>query len=235
MIIHVKTPKTGTTSIDAYARDHISDKRVFEIDQTTAAIFDKMSDREIGELQYITGHLVTSERISRIKRIFPESFVFTVFREPVSWLISHYNYRFRFKKLGAPRWMYVQDPRRSQIAWYLVRVKGSIGKVFLSKFWHPSKLYAVLYDDVNLVIPTDKINEVVPHLFQFLGVTEKPKPLPHRNSAGKEIHRKWTLSKNMEERLLKHYKRDVDFYSFMKRRFDVTWLELIRAKSSLSH
>lgn len=226
MIIHVKTPKTGTTSIDAYARMNIAESHVFEIDQSSASAFDNMSDEEIRQLYYVTGHSVTSKRIERIRKLHPECFVFTAFREPVSWVVSHYNYRFRFKKRGTPRWMYVRDPRRSQIAWYIVRIKGSIAKVFMSRSWRPSKLYNFLYEDVDLVIPTKEINVVVPQLFHSLGLTANPDPLPRRNSAGNEIPRKWSLTGEENILLTERYRQDLEFYEYVYKRFREDWMTL---------
>ncbi|MGB0294932.1 MAG: hypothetical protein ACPGAO_08910 [Flavobacteriaceae bacterium] len=219
MIIHIKTPKTGTTSIDSLANQNLAKDEIFNISKDSKEVFDNMTDSEIMKIKYLTGHYVTKKRIERVKSVIPNTFVFTVFREPVGWIISNYNYKYRNQEQGPILSLFLCHSLRRQVSWYLRIICHKPILAFFFKTLDSNKLYQLMFGQLDVVIPTNYINEAVPRLFFFLGINPDRNSLPRKNVAGSDVPIKLKRTQLLEQTLHKKFKKDQELHDVIISRF----------------
>lgn len=225
MILHTKLPKTGTTTIDKFAKDNIDPEKFCSVDRHNEKHFDLMSNDKIKKFVYITGHRLTKKRIERIKKIAPKVFTFIVFRLPSKRVLSAYNYDVRpnkglyqFKNFPLPFfiWNFLFNPANSQISWIIRRYNEEFLKSFSRKFC-TEKYVKEITKDFDLILTTDSIDEFIPKIFFKIGITKEIKKIKRRNVAGSTSKKTMNFTKNFEKKMNRKNKEDLKFFNHVNK------------------
>ena len=223
MILHVALPKTGTTTIDQFAKGALGPERFIDINVHNKKQFDLMTDDEIKKFVYITGHRLTKKRINRIKKIIPKVFVFMIFRSPSKRVLSAYNYDVRpnfgpyqIKNCPLPFfiWNFIFNPANSQISWIIRRYNEEFLKSFSRKFC-TEKYAKEITKNFDLILTTESIDEFIPKIFFKVGITNEIEKIKRLNEAGAVSKKTMNYTKNFINKMNKKNKEDLKFYNFI--------------------
>lgn len=200
--IFVSNTKTASTSIEVLLRDYS------QIAITDPPALKHMPYKKIVDLFY---------------KLFKESqydindfYAFGVFREPVDWVISWFNYRSRKG---------IANPKNRDHSTYLGNISFEDYVDSLHHDWlQPQKNRFVNHkgeNAMNFLIEYDRLEQDFNFVWKQLGITDQTWSLPHRNKSENIRIKREEVSYPIEKKIKDYFAEDYEF------------LEEVKSKSSV--
>lgn len=213
-------PKTGTSTVEYNAKMSVGEDRAIIVNKPNMEDFDALSNEQILNFTFISGHRMTEERVERIREIDPDAEVITLFRNPAEQIVSAYNYDINYKygrKIPFWFWYKFLIPRNPQASHFVRRFQGRwLSSLFLGKRHYDRILDE--YRIFNRVVVTKNINAEIPEIFESHGIKLNDGTLIKRKATGTDYVKYLSLDKKLRKKLERQNKLDFKLYRHFKMR-----------------
>jgi hypothetical protein len=222
--IFAHIPKTGGTTIRQHFEKHLSPYEFVHLANagnnrlTKKGIppFAERSEEERQKVRVVLGHQVNAET----PKLFPGKTIkrLVFLREPVSWVVSRYNWKMNVRKqdgkdiLSFDDWYKDVKQRQSQLVWLIKSYAGS------KRFQRMApqrklKLANEILSNFDVVSLTERINTDCPVIFRHIGV---PEEFESANVAGQRHEKLLSPNDELREKLAKPLELDIQLYETWK-------------------
>ena len=211
-------PKTGTSTVEFNAKQSLGESKVIIVNKPNMADFDALSDEQISQLDFVSGHRLTKNRVERLKRLNKAAEVITLFRSPSEQIVSAYNYDINYKygrKIPFWFWYRFLIPKNPQASHFVRRFQGKWRASFVLSSADFEQIVAG-YQQCNRVILTENINQEIPIVYKNVGIELVNEELVRRKATGKDYIKYLTLDEKLKNRLEKENRLDCLLYEYFK-------------------
>ena len=212
-------PKTGTSTVEFNAKQSLGESKVIIVNKPNMADFDALSDEQISQLDFVSGHRLTKNRVERLKRLNKAAEVITLFRSPSEQIVSAYNYDINYKygrKIPFWFWYRFLIPRNPQASHFVRRFQEKWSSSFVLSSRDFNRLIAG-YQQFSRVVLTENINDEIPMLYDRVGIELSNGELIRRKATGKDNIKYLSLDEKLKRRLEKDNALDHRLYEHFKR------------------
>lgn len=218
-LIMYSNPKTGTSTIEYNAKQALGPDKCVIINKQEENYFDSLTNEQLSDIFFISGHRMNKTRFSRIKSQNSGVHALTLFRSPAEQIVSAYNYDLNYKyNRYIPFWIWYRFllPRNPQCSHFVRRFHGKFVASFLLTLRQKSKLVNWYTENFSHIVLTEDIDKVIPKLFKHLKFSEIEITLIRRKSTGKDYRPYLKLTDELKKRLEKENKLDKAIYDHFK-------------------
>ncbi|MBR8829277.1 MAG: sulfotransferase family 2 domain-containing protein [Gomphosphaeria aponina SAG 52.96 = DSM 107014] len=229
-LLFVHIPKTAGLSLHSALVDYFGESNSIRFgDSSSFQKFHKLSDNELKEFNYITGHL----RLNGFRSRGIDYPAITIVRNPIDRLLSMYKY---LNQSDHPDHVNLKFSNIHNFIQYILKNQGNDNCqcIFIGNDRKHTKSIEVINNDLIYVAPLEYFDDVIKTWGQLLAKQLKINNRNKSNKTSKDTEDRLVIQKELE----KYWEEDMKLYEFVKKNYvDLkrNFIEQLNAKTSIKN